>query len=510
MADFPDAGESVSLGVRDARRSVAYLIAPESDEYIAVMEVLEASVTDLTPAEVTDALGRAGVPMDGQTTEKRLDQLAAWDAVSARTDARLIRTRAELLSRNWRYTPTPAGRQVQRFYRTVLAGTATMREIPLASLGRVVRSLERLRDEPDLPAAEAAELIGRLFTSHDDLDSALVGAEDALSGLADRFDLNDERTAELKGLLVDYASRVAAELERGAARAETALTALRPRYRTLAETAVAMSDARSLIEAGALTASRGGRADDWDGLRTWFDPDAGRAARFAMRLVRALPGMHVNLRRLHTSTGTATGRTRALAFARACADPELGTAVFLAALGDHSWRKLHGTADDDDLTRLPSWRTGPLVPVPDLLHRTGRTGPRGRAPAARDDTAARERVAAARETRRREHDAAVREVLAAAPGTTLSESAARVALAALMATARSRPRGGRRSCVTDGLACTLVPTAVGAGVLLAPTWRVVVPGRLVAFHLPGRQPWVPAVTAAEPAAPLRLDVEGVA
>jgi Protein of unknown function (DUF2397) len=303
---------------------------------------------------------------------------------------------------------------------------------------------------------------------------------------------------------------VAAELERGAARAHAALSAMRVRYRALSETAVAMSDARSLIEAGALTASRGGRREDWDGLRAWFDPEAGRAARFAMRLVRALPGMHVNLRRLHTSAGMATGRVRALAFARACAHPDLGTAVFLAALGDHPWRKLYGTADDDDLTRVPSWRTGPLVPVPDLLHNTGRAGARGRPPAARDDTAARERVAAAREARRREHDAAVREVLEAPPSTTLSEPAARVALAALMATARSRPRGGRRSCVTDGLACTLLQTGVGAGVLLAPTWRVVVPGRLVAFHLPGQEPRIAAGTVTEPAAALRLDVEGVA
>jgi uncharacterized protein (TIGR02677 family) len=508
MTDGSESGEWVRLGVCDARRSVAYLLAPESDEYIAVMEVLESSVTDLTPAEVSEALARAGSAIDGRAVEKRLDQLVAWDAVSARTDAKLIRTRAELLSRNWRYTATPAGRQVQRFYRTVLAGAATMREIPLASLARVVDGLERLRDEPELTGGDIAELISRLFTGHDDLDSALVGAEDMLSGLADRFDLDDDRTAELKGLLVDYATRVAAELERGAGRAHAALTVLRPRYPALAETAVAMSDARSLIEAGALTASRGGRAADWEGLRAWFDPGTGRAARFAMRLVRALPAMHVNLRRLHTSSGTATGRARALAFARACADPELGTSVFLAALGDHSWRKLHGTADEEDATRLPSWRTGPLVPVPELLHKTGRAGPRGRPPAARDDAAARERVAAARAARRQDHDAALRAVLAATPGAPLSEPAARVALAALMATVRSRPRKGRRSSTFDGLGCTLLYTGVGAGIVRAPTWRVVVPGRRIVFHLPGEQPV--AATAPEPPTDLRLTIEGVA
>lgn len=280
----------VRLGVEDARRSVAYLLAPASDDYIAVMEALESSVTDLTPAEVTRALTRSGLDLDARTVEARLDKLVAWHAVSPRTDATLIRTRAELLAKNWRYTATPAGRQVQRFYRTVLAGAATMREIPLSSLARLVACLERLRDEPELDDAEAAELIGRLFTSHDDLDSALVGAEDALGGLADRFDLDEEHTTELKSLLVDYATRVAAELERGALRADAALSALRNRYPALAAVAVSTSDARSLIEAGALTASRGGRPEDWEGLRSWFDPSTGRAARFAMRLVRPCPG----------------------------------------------------------------------------------------------------------------------------------------------------------------------------------------------------------------------------
>ena len=474
------------------------------------MDVLEASVTDLTPAEVTDALTRAGAQLDRRTVEARLDKLAGWDAVSARTDATLIRTRAELLSRNWRYTATPAGRQVQRFFRTVLAGTATMREIPLASLARVVTSLERLRDEPDGSADDTAELIGRLFTSHDDLDSALVGAEDALSALADRFDLDNEGTAELKGLLVDYATRVAAELERGAIRAHTALAALHVRYPALAEIAVAASDAKSLIEAGALTASRGGRVQDWNGLMGWFDPATGRAARFAMRLVRALPGMHVNLRRLHTSTGTATGRARALSFARACRDPQLGTAVFLAAVGDHPWRKLYDTADDDDLSRLPSWRAGPMVPVPELLQRTGRSGARGRPPAARDDTAARERVDAARADRRRAHDAALREILTGVPGALLSESAARVALAALMAAVRSRSRNGVRTSVSDGLACTLVHTGSGSAVLRAPTWRIVVPARVMTFHLPGRRPELPAVSLPEPIHRLVLVREGAA
>ncbi|UOY03714.1 DUF2397 family protein [Blastococcus sp. PRF04-17] len=492
--------------VTDARRAMAYLVAPEADDYIAIMAVLEASVTDMTPAEVASALREASTPLNSDTVETRLDQLRDWTAASARTDTSRILRYADLMARNWRWTATPAGRQVQRFYTTVLAATPTMREIPLSSLNRVVASLEHLAltmpaDAMVPDAAEAAEHIGRLFTSHDDLDMALVGAEDTLATLADRFDLDDAATAELKQLLVEYATRIAGELESGSARAHRALLALQPSFAALADSAVAASDARALIDRGALTASRGGRRSDWFQLLAWCDPMSGRAARFAMRLVRALPGMHANLRRLHASSATATGRARALQLARACADPRFGPAVFLAAVGDHPWRKLYGEADDDELMRAPSWWDGPPVEVPDLLRAVGRTGARGRAGAARDHAAARAEVAARRAARRARHAAAVREVLAAAPGAELSDGAARVALAALLAAARIRaagPRRDRRSAQRDGLACTLFRVPGHVGLVRAPTWKVWLPGRAVVFHAVGTRVAAPQMTAPDP------------
>lgn len=495
----PEPAEVVTVGVDDSRRVMAYLIASESDDYIAVMDVLEGSVTDLSPAEVTSSLAAAGRPIELKVVEARLEKLRDWTAVSARSDSTRILRYADLLARNWRYTATPAGRQVQRFYRTVLQGTAMVREIPITSLNRVVTSAEALAatcasggpiDE------ESIDRIGVLFTSHDDLDGALVGAEEALAGLADRFDLDDDRTAELKKLLVDYATRLAADLETGSARAARALDALRHRFDDLAAAAVDASQAKALIEQGALTASRGGRSSDWEGLCAWFHPDTGRAARFSLRLVRSLPGMHANLRRLHTSSGAVSSRSRLLALARACADPAFGTQIFYGAVGDHPWRKLHGETDDDP-GRNPSWRGGPTVEVPDLLRSSGRTGPRGRGGAARNDTEAKALVEAARQRRARQHAEAVSEVLAASAGEVLSDRAARAALEALMAAVRSAPSGARRTASRDGLACTLLYTGTGMRVLTAPNWRVLLPGRHLVFHLPGRRPNASALAALE-------------
>jgi uncharacterized protein (TIGR02677 family) len=505
----PNTHEDLAVGVDDARLATAYLLARESDEYIAVMDVLESSINDLTPAEVSAALTSSGRPLEEKTVEARLESLRRWTAVSARTDTSKIMRHADLLARNWRYTATPVGRQVQRFYRNVLAGTPTLREIPLSSLDRVIRSLEWLAERPDAATAEVAEYIGRLFTSHDDLDGALVGAEDALTSLADRFDLDAEATGELKEMLVSYATRVATELERGAARATAALSELLPRADLLAAAAVSASEARALIESGALTASRGGRVEDWHGLAAWFDADRGRSARFSLRLVRALPGMHANLRRLHTSAGTATSRARALALASAVRDPDRGTALTLAVLGDHRWRKLYSAGDDTDLTRNPAWREGPSVDVPELLRATGRTGARGRPPAARDNSEAVAAVAARRAERVAAHAAALQEVLTAPPGSQLSDPAARVALTALLAAVRASARGERRTGERDGLACTLWHTGEGCGVLRGLTWQILLPGRVPLFHRRGDKINRPARTTADTGPTVNVTVTAI-
>ena len=509
---IPGVTEQVTVGVEDNRRVVMYLISIESDDYIAVMDVLESSVTDLTPAEVTAALAAAGRMMDVKTVETRLDKLRHWTAVSTRSDTTRVLRYADLMARNWRYTASPAGRQVQRFYRTVLAGTPVLREIPLTSLNRIVTAAETLARTISGPGGigpSEVELIGVLFTSHDDLDGALVGAEDALTGLADRFDLDDDHTAELKGLVVDYATRVAAELDTGSARAARALVTLRPHFAALAESAVASSRARNLIERGALVASRGGRIADWDGLLVWFGLETGRANRFSFRLVRSLPGMHANLRRLHSSVGTATSRTRALALARAAANPDLGTQIWQAALGDHPWRKLYGESDEDESVRLPSWRDGPQVPVPELLRSIGRASAGGKGGSSRNDTQAKADVAAARQRRREQHDDALREVLAAA-NAELSENGARVALAALMAAARVTPIGSRRTAAYEGLACTIIHVDRGLGTLRAPSWRILLPRRVPMFHLVGRPPTEAALAALAALSGLTPTTDGAA
>ena len=463
----------------DSRRVVQYLVEKESDDYVAIMGILEGSVRDLTPAEVQAELDRGGRCLDVDVVDRRLVQLKEWGAVSQRSDPSHAIRYDDLLSRNWRYTATAVGRQVQRFFRDFLAGNAPVREIPLPSLARAVAAAEKLASAD---AAELPSIIADLFVSQDHLDSSLVGAEDGLIALSERFDLDSEKTEQLKRMLVDYATHIALELERGSSLVFAALRIVEGRFGELASSAVEASRARGLIAHGVLEAARGGNRKDWEELVTWFHPQTGRAGRFCDRIVRALPAMHLNIRRLHTSAGTATNRAKAIALARAAhRNPDKAASMLLAALGDHPWRKLYGEAEESG-SRIRSWHDAPFVDVPDLLRRTGRAGPRGRAGAPRDDRAAREHVQKERERRLAEHEAAVQEVLTVV-GQPLSEAAGRVALQALLAAVWTTSAEGQRVGVKDGLGCTVVETPGIDGALSTLTWRVVTPGRSFTFHL---------------------------
>jgi len=203
--------------------------------------------------------------------------------------------------------------------------------------------------------------------------------------------------------------------------------------------------------------------------------------------VQALPGMHANLRRQHSAASVATNRSRSLALARASLNPEFGAAITVAALGDHPWRKLHGAADDEQTTGSVPWRLGPKVEVPELLRLIGRGGPRGKFPAVPDTE--RERELAEHKRRHREsiRSSAVKEILEqdaqlSGGSYSLSEHAAREAMSVLMMAIRGRATRGVHHYVRNELACTVAQVQGSTGRISAPTWRILLPGRVIVFH----------------------------
>jgi len=109
-------GPSFEAVPDDARITLCYLNATESADYIAVMDVLEASINDLSPAQVASALAAAGRYLPADVVENRLESLRDWRAITGTQDTSRILRHSDLLLRNRRYARTQAGRQIHRFY----------------------------------------------------------------------------------------------------------------------------------------------------------------------------------------------------------------------------------------------------------------------------------------------------------------------------------------------------------------------------------------------------------
>ncbi|MER5887800.1 DUF2397 family protein [Streptomyces sp. NPDC001941] len=461
----------------DPARVVGYVLSPLRAEYVAVMEVLEQAVDQLTPAEVRSALLDHGTDLPLTTVTTRLRTLGeTFLAVSGRPDSEVERWH-ELNGARWRYTATPLGRQMQRWW-TQLAGEGLVpREIPLDGLSRIRQALVTMRTA-DTTDETLSELVGQVFLEQDHLDASLVGQADMLAQLADRFNLDLQSTGELKQLILDYATHVVVHLNTACVQIHQELKQLRPRFAELAAVRQRHSTGGALMARGVLAPSRGLRAADWEQLLGWFAPGTGRAARFGLQLVRAIPMMHANLRRHQSVSGPATLRARALSLAVACQDPRYGRAVLRQAQADRQWTKLHTVAEGGD-GEVVSWHDGPRVPALAMLRATGQSSPRGVVAARkqRDVSPALHH----RAQRRAEHDAAVAEVMAEQGP--LSRGAIRLALRAVLAAARAAEEPSGRTGQAGGIGCTLEPAA-GVGRVDGIQCSVLVAGRRVLFHPP--------------------------
>ncbi|MFJ1610411.1 DUF2397 family protein [Streptomyces sp. NPDC088253] len=466
------------LQAQDPTRAFGYVMSTVREEYAAIMDVLDRAVDHLTPAQISVQLTAGGIDLHPARVAQRLGVLRdTFLAVSGQPDNDIERWQ-ELSGARWRYASTAQGRQVQRLWKLLAADGMVQREIPLDGLARIGEALKALQGEAVAPG-DLVKLAGQAFVEHDQLDASLVGQADMLARLADRFDLDSEGTAELKQLIVAYATHVVVHLDREVVAIHAQLVRLRPRFAELAAVCRAQSRARALVARGVLAASRGAQEGDWEQLLSWFAPASGRCARFALQLVRAIPMMHANLRRQQSAAGPGTLRAKTLSLAAACRDARRGEAVFRASLADRPWVKLH-TCAEGEAGEVVSWHAGPRVPALAMLRASGRSGPRGAVAPRRDRAEAAREVALERERIRAGQRAAVAEVLAGV--FPLSDRACRVALQAVMAAARGAEAGGVRAGRAGGVGCVLTAVEGALGRVDGVSWSVLVPGREVAFH----------------------------
>ncbi len=454
-----------------------YVMSTVREEYAAIMDVLDQAVDHLTPAQISVQLEASGIDLHPGVVAQRLRALRdTFLAVSGQPDNDIERWQ-ELNGARWRYTATAQGRQVQRLWTLLAAEGMVQREIPLDGLARIREALAALGEA--VAPEDLVKLAGQAFVEHDHLDASLVGQADILAQLAVRFDLDAAGTAELKQLIVEYATHVVVHLDREVVAVHAQLVRLRPRFAELAAACRAQSRAGALVARGVLAPSRGAQEGDWEQLLSWFAPASGRSARFGLQLVRAIPMMHANLRRQQSVAGPGTLRAKALSLAAACRDARRGEAVFRASLADRPWVKLHTCAEGEG-GEVVSWHAGPRVPALAMLRASGQSGPRGTVAPRRDRAQAAREVARERERVEAEQRAAVAEVVAGV--FPLSDGACRLALRAVMAAARGVEVGGVRAGRAGGVGCVLTAVEGALGRVDGVGWSVLVPGRQVAFH----------------------------
>ncbi|MER6334483.1 DUF2397 family protein [Streptomyces sp. NPDC001034] len=493
---WADAG----MAAGDPARVVGYLLSPLRGQYLAIMEVLEQSVDHLTPAQVRVALATAGMELPLTVVTARLRALNdTFLAVSGRPDSDVERWH-ELNGARWRYSATPRGRLVQRLWAQMASDGLVPREIPMDGLSRIHRALAALNGD-EAADADLFDLAGQVFVEHDHLDGALVGQADMLAQLADRFDLDLRATGELKQLILEYATHVVVQLDAAVVRIHAELVRLRPRFDELAAARCRQSPAGALVTRGVLAPARGLRAADWEQLVGWFSPGDGKAARFGLQLVRAIPMLHANLLRHQSVAGPATLRARALSLAVGCQDPRYGRAVLRQSLADRPWTKLH-TVAEGETGEVVSWHEGARVAALAMLRASGQSSPRGRVSGRkpRDESAAAQR----RAERQAEHAVAVAEVLAGAGP--LSERACRLALRAVLAAARAPEDASGRLGQAEGVGCTLTAVEGMVGRVDGVRWSVLVPGWRILFHPPNRAVAARRVPAGRQAAPAKVAV----
>ena len=464
-----DAHEDINHNVE----AVRYLTAESNRDYVAIMDVLVDASFDLTPSKVSDHLAVVGIDLPVDITRQRLIKLHQWQVVSETTALDSFSSFKDFQASRQEYAVNALGRAVHHFFRTTLAGDQRPRAVDLNHLQTVVRALETLADDIYMSDTAFAENISTLFTSHEQLDAALIGAADTLSALMIRFDLDDDGAAELRGMLNAYSTSLQYELDMATDRGHKALTKIRPNFPLLADRYASVSVGADLVASGTLIGQRGTVVDHWRTLDHWMDPRDGRAERFNRDMRRAVPTFVTNVRRL-LETNRGSTRDRAIALAKAAGDATHAAALFATATGDHSWTKFaHISIDEPQSAPYPSWEHGALVPLPRFTKHGAATGGRGRTAGPRDDSAARAQARAEREAELAASSDAAVAAIEIGMGSQLPDAAARLVLAAINAGVGSDETLSGMD--EDSLVLVVQQAAPGArSLLIAPTWKYLV------------------------------------
>ncbi|AYN37664.1 DUF2397 family protein (plasmid) [Streptomyces dangxiongensis] len=206
---------------REARRDLYRYVTADrhAAEYIAVMDQFTRTLlTDLSAAEVSEALAELGILLSAEEAETRCYSLVGWgNLLPVARDPR-VPSIAALSHSRVRFQVTQLGALVHQQVTELLSRRDGAREVARELLGSMASLLKNILAQARNPRAIDAETLAAdvttVFTSHTYFTDTVRQFYAYLASVLARYDLAGEEYATFKGLLLEYVHLIDTDVSR--------------------------------------------------------------------------------------------------------------------------------------------------------------------------------------------------------------------------------------------------------------------------------------------------------
>ncbi|MGN5239466.1 DUF2397 domain-containing protein [Rhodococcus sp. SJ-3] len=385
------------MGNGGSRGLFRYLVADESDDYVAIMTYFtDVLFADATAADIAAALTAGGHRIDRDVVDVRCRQLVAWGNLGEGGRDTRGGSIGDYVRATARYRPTVLGGRIHREATALLSSHEGAREVTRESLARICDALTHIGAATHTgfaidPNTLAGHVTG-VFVHHRAFTDSVADFYNYLAEISGRPDLSDDDYTELKLLLLDYIDVITSDLSRYATQVCAAVQRLLPHIDDLL---AALPDPG--LPSGTVSRSPGRTRDEWEQLVSWYDEEAGpRELRDA-----ATTALNRLLTHTRTRTSDAPGFSHRADLLRLASwfsesSDEQAHRLHAATFGAYPSRHLLLGPEEPDprIGAGTSWWSADPVSVPVSLRERGDRSPRGRNARIPDPAADRTLIAA--------------------------------------------------------------------------------------------------------------------
>lgn len=251
------------MGNGGSRGLFRYLVADESDDYVAIMTYFtDVLFADATAADIAAALAACGHRIDRDVVDVRCRQLVAWGNLGEGGRDTRGGSIGDYVRATARYRPTVLGGRIHREATALLSSHEGAREVTRESLARICDALTHIDAATHTgfaidPNTLAGHVTG-VFVHHRAFTDSVADFYNYLAEISGRPDLSGDDYTELKFLLLDYIDVITSDLSRYATQVCAAVQRLLPHIDDLL---AALPDPG--LPSGTVSRSPGRTRDEW-------------------------------------------------------------------------------------------------------------------------------------------------------------------------------------------------------------------------------------------------------